>query len=78
VPTEYVLPDQGGLRISETGYLSARGRRMEGRPTAPDLRVQPQIADLRAGRDAVLEAAHRALLVRLAETGFRQQESGSR
>ncbi|HEU0204527.1 MAG TPA: S41 family peptidase [Burkholderiaceae bacterium] len=65
VPAEYVLPDRGGLRISETGFFSARGQPMEGRPTVPEIRVQPRLADLRAGRDVVLETAHRHLLARL-------------
>jgi carboxyl-terminal processing protease len=30
VRVEYVLPDGGGLRIAETGFVSARGVRMEG------------------------------------------------
>jgi carboxyl-terminal processing protease len=62
VRAEYVLPDGGGLRISETGFISARGARMEGHPTAPAIRVTPTLADLRAGRDVALEEARLRLL----------------
>jgi carboxyl-terminal processing protease len=65
VRTEHVLPDGGGLRIAETGFVSARGRRMEGEPLAPTLLVLPTLADLRAGRDPVLEEARRLLSQRL-------------
>lgn len=66
VSWEYVLPGGGGVRVSETGFRSARGRRMEGEPLAPALYVPPAVADLRAGRDRPLEAAERALLERAA------------
>ncbi len=59
VPVEYVLPDGGGVRIAETGFISMRGARMEGEPTLPAVRVVPTLADLRAGRDVVLEEALR-------------------
>ncbi len=62
VRAEYVLPDGGGLRISETGFVSARGARMEGRPTQPAVRITPTLADLRAGRDVALEEARLRLL----------------
>lgn len=65
VPTEHVLPDGGGLRIAETGFISARGRRMEGEPLAPTRLVLPTFSDLRAGRDPVLEEARRLLKERL-------------
>ncbi|GIL05412.1 MAG: peptidase S41 [Betaproteobacteria bacterium] len=65
VRTEHVLPDGGGLRIAETGFVSARGRRMEGEPLAPTRLVLPTLADLRAGRDPVLEEARRLLKERL-------------
>src|SRR5262249_2295677 len=58
---EYVLPD-GGLRVAETGFVSARGVRLEGAPTIPAVRVVPSLADLRAGRDVVLEEAHQRML----------------
>lgn len=64
VSWEYVLPGGGGVRVSETGFRSARGRRMEGEPLAPAIYMPPGIAELRAGRDRALEAAERALLER--------------
>ncbi len=66
VRSEYVLPDGGGLRISETGYTSMRGIRMEGVPTVPAIRVVPTLTDLRTGRDMALAEAHRRLLMQLA------------
>jgi carboxyl-terminal processing protease len=65
VRVEYVLPDGGGVRIGETGFVSARGARMEGEPTPPQVRVVPTLADLRAGRDVVLDEAWRRLQSRL-------------
>jgi carboxyl-terminal processing protease len=65
VSWEYVLPGGGGVRVSETGFRSAHGRRMEGQPLAPTIYVPPGLPDLRNGRDRALEAAERALLERL-------------
>ncbi|HUL64435.1 MAG TPA: S41 family peptidase [Burkholderiaceae bacterium] len=59
---EYVLPDGGGVRVAETGFVSAHGVRLEGAPTLPAVRVVPTLADLRGGRDLVLEEAHRRML----------------
>jgi carboxyl-terminal processing protease len=66
VRVEYVLPDGGGLRIAETGFVSARGARMQDAPTTPAVRVAPTLADLRGGLDAALDEARRRLLTRLA------------
>lgn len=66
VRVEYVMPDGGGVRIAETGFVSARGARMEGVPTLPDVRVVPTLEDLRSGRDPALAEAHRRLLQRMA------------
>ena len=69
VRTEYVLPDHGGVRIAEDGFVSMRGLRLEGEPLVPGVRVTPSLADLRSGRDVVLDAAVRNLLrPRSAET----------
>lgn len=62
VRVEYVLPDGGGVRVAESGFVSARGARLEGVPTQPAVRVAATLADLRAGRDVMLEEAHRRLL----------------
>jgi carboxyl-terminal processing protease len=64
VSWEYILPGEGGVRVSETGFRSARGRRMEGEPLAPAIYVPPSVRDLRAGRDRALEAAENAVLQR--------------
>jgi len=64
VSYEYVLPGGGGVRLSETGFRSAQGRRMEGEPLAPTIYVRPTIADLQTGNDRVLQAAEKALLER--------------
>ncbi|MGB3429278.1 MAG: S41 family peptidase [Burkholderiaceae bacterium] len=64
VSWEYILPGGGGVRVSETGFRSARGRRMEGEPLVPTIYVPPGVPELRAGRDRALEAAERALLER--------------
>jgi C-terminal processing protease CtpA/Prc len=75
VRVEYVLPDGGGLRIAETGFVSARGVRMEGQPTLPTVRVTPTLADLRAGRDPVLEEAVRRLAPRPATVQTPRQDT---
>jgi carboxyl-terminal processing protease len=64
VSYEYILPGGGGVRVSETGFRSAQGRRMEGQPLAPTIYLRPTIADLRSGNDPVLQAAERALVER--------------
>jgi carboxyl-terminal processing protease len=65
VRSEYVLPGAGGVRVSETGFRSAHGRRMEGQPLAPTIYAPPTLTDLRDGRDRALEIAEKALLDRL-------------
>jgi len=64
VSWEYILPGGGGVRVSETGFRSPNGRRMEGEPLAPSIYMPPGLPELRAGRDRALEAAERALLER--------------
>jgi carboxyl-terminal processing protease len=64
VSWEYILPGGGGVRVSEAGFRSMRGRRMEGQPLTPALYVPPTVTDLRSGRDRALDAAERALLER--------------
>lgn len=51
------LPGGGELAYSEVGYTDVRGERIEGRGILPDEPVLPTRADLRDGRDRVLEAA---------------------
>jgi carboxyl-terminal processing protease len=64
VSWEYILPGGGGVRVSETGFRSAQGRRMEGEPLTPTIYMPPSVPELRAGRDRAMEAAERALLER--------------
>lgn len=59
---EFVLPDGGTLHVAQAGGRSPHGRRMESDPLQPTLHVTATLADLRAGRDVVVEAAARALL----------------
>ena len=61
---DYVLPDGGALRVAQVGFRSAHGRRMEADPLLPAIAVVPTLAQRRARRDVVLEAAERALLAR--------------
>ncbi|HWT11370.1 MAG TPA: S41 family peptidase [Allosphingosinicella sp.] len=55
------LSNGAALAISEVGLVTGLGRRIEGEGVAPDLAVEPRLADLRDGRDAALEAAVRLL-----------------
>ncbi len=59
---DYELPDGGALRVSERGFRSARGRRMEADPLQPTIRVEPTLDERRRGDDAVLRVAEHALL----------------
>jgi carboxyl-terminal processing protease len=51
----------GELAVSELGYLSPRGRRIEGTGVIPDDSVQISIADLQSQRDSTLLEAETAL-----------------
>jgi len=66
-----VLPDGGGVRVAETGFVSAHGARLEGAPTVPAVQVAPTLADLRAGRDVALQEAHRRLRAVVADLPVR-------
>ncbi|MEO8564616.1 MAG: S41 family peptidase [bacterium] len=59
--TSFVIP--GGIGISFTGHdvRHADGRQLQRVGLQPDLAVLPTIAGIRAGRDEVLERAHRFL-----------------
>jgi carboxyl-terminal processing protease len=61
---DYVLPDGGALHVSQVGFRTVRGRRMEADPLLPTIAVVPTLAQRRADEDVVLEAAKRALLAR--------------
>ena len=49
------------LDVSEVGFTTAKGRRLEGVGVIPDKPVPLTLADLRAHRDAALEAAEKVL-----------------
>lgn len=61
----------GQLRYSTRSYLTPSGRELEGAGVAPDVTVALTLADLRAGRDAALEAAEG--LLRGAAAGGRRR-----
>jgi carboxyl-terminal processing protease len=56
-----VLPDGGELQLSREDYVRPKGGRLEGSGVAPDIVTARTLDDLRAGRDADLDAALRAL-----------------
>ena len=72
---EFVLPDNGGLHVSERGYRSPNGRRMEHDPLVPAIVVKPTLEQRRRGEDIVLETAERALLANLAQPSARATSS---
>lgn len=53
----YRLPNGGELQLSREDYVAPKGRRIEGAGVEPDVVVARKLADVRAGRDADLEAA---------------------
>lgn len=55
------LKGGGELSISELGYVSSRGRKLEGDGVEPERVVPLTLEDLRQGRDAALEDAEKLL-----------------
>ncbi|HEX8283088.1 MAG TPA: S41 family peptidase [Pyrinomonadaceae bacterium] len=51
------LKGGGDLAVSEIGFVTPEGRRLEGEGVAPDKAVTVTLGDLQAGRDAALEEA---------------------
>jgi carboxyl-terminal processing protease len=51
------LKGGGELSVSEVGFVTPKGRRLEGEGVAPDKSVAVTLKDLQAGRDAALEEA---------------------
>jgi carboxyl-terminal processing protease len=51
----------GVLQYSHFGYLSSKGRKLEGTGVMPDKKVTPTIAGLQRGLDEVLDEAERML-----------------
>lgn len=60
------LKDGGELRVSEMGFITAKGQTVENRGVIPDQKTPLTFADLRAGRDAALVAADKYLLAQRA------------
>ena len=50
-PNGYRLPGGGAIFVSESGFVSPFGSRMEGVPMTPDRAVAVTLADLDAGVD---------------------------
>ena len=59
--TRHKFKGGGELLVSEFNYLTPKGRRVEGAGVTPDRSVPLTIDDLRASRDAALEAAEKLL-----------------
>jgi carboxyl-terminal processing protease len=55
------LPDGGELQLSREDYVTPKGRRLESDGVEPDVKVARTVAEVRAGRDADLEAALKVL-----------------
>ena len=55
------LKGGGDLTLSEFGFISARGKRLEGSGVTPDQLVPLELQDIRAGRDRALEEAEKYL-----------------
>jgi carboxyl-terminal processing protease len=58
---EIDLPDGGKLSVAVFDIRTPSGQRIEGRGFTPRIVVRPTLADLRAGRDPVLDRAVAAL-----------------
>ena len=56
-----VLPDGGELQLSREDYVRPKGGHLEGNGVVPEIATRRTLDDLRAGRDADLDAALRAL-----------------
>lgn len=56
------LPDGGELSIGTRGFRSGQGRVLEGSGVTPDIPVTVTAADLRTGRDPMIDAAAARLL----------------
>lgn len=61
----------GELSLSEFGFVTAKGRRLEGAGVVPDKIISPTLEDLRRGRDAALEEAER-FLIQLAKNNWKK------
>jgi carboxyl-terminal processing protease len=53
----FPLPDGGQVKVPVSDFVRPSGRRIEGVGVEPDIRVIPSLAEIRAGRDPVVERA---------------------
>jgi carboxyl-terminal processing protease len=53
----FPLPDGGQVQVPVSDFVRAGDRRIEGVGVEPDIRVIPSLAEIRAGRDSVVERA---------------------
>jgi carboxyl-terminal processing protease len=65
-PLMFKLPGGGSARICTKDDSYPDGKTFEGKGIVPQIIVEPSVADIRSGRDVVLEAASRALIERSA------------
>ena len=63
------LPGGGQLAYSELGFVSTKGRRIEGVGVLPDVEIKPAREDILFNRDRVLEAAENFLQARAEKLG---------
>jgi hypothetical protein len=64
-PQLFRLPYSGlGIHIPVTRFLDSGGEVLEGKGLEPDVVAVPRLADVAAGRDAVLDAARRLIAAR--------------
>jgi carboxyl-terminal processing protease len=61
IPKYREVEGGGELAISELGYISPKGRRLEGSGVLPNEQVSLKIADLQRHRDATIEEAEQQL-----------------
>ena len=59
------LPGGGQLAYSELGFITPKGKRIEGTGVAPDLEISPAREDILFSRDRILEAAEKFLSERV-------------
>lgn len=55
------LKGGGDLAVSEIGFVTAKGKTLEGGGVAPDVSIAATLTDVQSGRDVALEAAVRRL-----------------
>jgi carboxyl-terminal processing protease len=55
------LTGGGDLTLSEFGFISAKGKKLEGKGIVPDRIVLPNLKDIQTGRDRALEQAEQFL-----------------